>query len=259
MSESKKLNHHILAETNWKFVKDTDYQLAILPWGATEAHNYHLPYSTDNIQCSYIAEQAAKRIWREGYRPIVLPCIPFGVQSAQIKVKFNINMKPSTQFMVLKDIVESLEAQGIKRLVVLNGHGGNSFIQMARELYTQTKVMIFIINWYDSVNKNLYFEEPGDHAGEMETSVMKFVAPNLVLSLSEAGNGKAKTIKVNSIKEGWIWTQRGWLGEVTEDTGIGNPLKSDPKKGEKYISDVISKISNALKEIADLKEDDIYE
>ena len=40
----------ILSETNWGKIKDFDYKLAILPWGATEAHNLHLPYATDNIQ-----------------------------------------------------------------------------------------------------------------------------------------------------------------------------------------------------------------
>ena len=56
---------YILAETNWKNVKETDFQLAILPWGATEAHNYHLPYSTDNIQCDEITAEAARLSWEK--------------------------------------------------------------------------------------------------------------------------------------------------------------------------------------------------
>ena len=39
---------YILAETHWKTVKNTPYEVVVLPWGATEAHNYHLPYATDN-------------------------------------------------------------------------------------------------------------------------------------------------------------------------------------------------------------------
>ena len=49
---------YILAETTWKTVKATDYEVAVLPWGATEAHNYHLPYSTDVVQCDEIAAEA---------------------------------------------------------------------------------------------------------------------------------------------------------------------------------------------------------
>lgn len=251
--------HYLLSETNWKFVKGTDYQLAVLPWGATEAHNYHLPYSTDNLQCSFIAEKAANKIWKEGYRVMVLPCVPFGVQSAQLKVKFNINMRPSTQLQVLKDIVESLEKQDMNKLLIMNGHGGNNFVQMIRELYLDTKVRIFTLNWYDCVNKEMFFDEPGDHAGELETSTLMHIAPHLVSPLEKAGNGKAKKIKINSLHEGLVWTQRGWLNEVTVDTGVGDPRKATAQKGKLYLDAVIEKVSKVLKEIADVNLKDFYE
>jgi len=250
---------YLLASSRWKEIKATEFQLAILPWGATEAHNYHLPYSTDVVQCSYIAEQAAELIWREGYRPIVLPCVPFGVQCSQLGVKFNLNMRPSTQFCVLKDLVESLEHQGLRKLVLLNGHGGNHFVQMLRELYLDSRMRIFTVSWYDCVDARKFFEEPGEHGGEMETSLMMHIAPELVLPLSEAGVGGARNLKVASLRQGWAWAQRGWLGEVTQDTGIGNPAKADPKKGEAFLREVISKISVLLKEVADLDPSNQYE
>src|SRR5688572_4250959 len=70
---------YVLAETNWKAVKDTPFEVAILPWGATEPHNYHLPYSTDNYETASIAERAAEIAWNQGARVVVLPTIPFGV------------------------------------------------------------------------------------------------------------------------------------------------------------------------------------
>ncbi len=51
---------YVLADTNWKHLKDVDFELAVLPWGATEAHNYHLPYSTDVIEGTAIAEEAGR-------------------------------------------------------------------------------------------------------------------------------------------------------------------------------------------------------
>ena len=50
-----KVRPYLIAENNWKNLRSGDYELAILPWGATEAHNYHLPYATDNIQLDAIA------------------------------------------------------------------------------------------------------------------------------------------------------------------------------------------------------------
>ena len=51
---------YILAETNWEALKEVKFDLAVLPWGATEAHNYHLPYATDNIQADYMVAESAK-------------------------------------------------------------------------------------------------------------------------------------------------------------------------------------------------------
>ncbi|MDZ7290513.1 MAG: creatininase family protein, partial [candidate division KSB1 bacterium] len=98
---------YILAETTWKTVRETPYEVAILPWGATEAHNYHLPYSTDVIESDRIAAEAARLAWEAGARVIVLPTMPFGVNTGQLDIKLTINMNPSTQLAVLNDIAAS--------------------------------------------------------------------------------------------------------------------------------------------------------
>ena len=103
---------YVLAETNWKTVKETDYQVAILPWGATEAHNFHLPYATDNIQAEFVAIESARQAWEAGAKTVAMPCIPFGVNTGQMDLKFCVNMSPSTQLLVLKDIATVVESAG---------------------------------------------------------------------------------------------------------------------------------------------------
>ena len=125
---------YVLAETNWKTVREENYTVAILPWGATEAHNYHMPYGTDNILAENAALASAEIAWTQGAKVIVLPTIPFGVNTGQIDVDLCLNMNPSTQMAVLKDLVQVMEANGIRKLVIVNGHGGNNFKQMIREL-----------------------------------------------------------------------------------------------------------------------------
>ncbi len=188
---------YILTEINWKFVKEVQYELAILPWGATEAHNYHLPYGTDNIQCDYIAAAAAGKAWDLGAKVIVLPTVPFGVNTQQVDIPLTLNMNPSTQQQVLNDIISSLSLQGIRRVIIMNGHGGNDFKQMIREIKMKNpQLFIGLINWY-LVEKDWskYFTDTGDHAGEMETSIMMNIVPDLVLPLNQAGDGKAKKLK----------------------------------------------------------------
>src|SRR3954453_15459665 len=99
---------YILAETNWKAVKDPRFQVAVLPWGATEAHNYHLPYATDTIQCDHVAARAAERAWDQGARVVVLATVAFGVNPTQLDIKLCLNRNPSTQAALLRDLVTAL-------------------------------------------------------------------------------------------------------------------------------------------------------
>jgi len=249
---------YLLDQLTWKTVRDTRYEVAVLPWGATEAHNLHLPYSTDNVQTEVIAARAAERAWQQGAKVVVLPVVPFGVNTGQLDIPLCINMNPSTQALVLRDVAASLAGQGIAKLVVLNGHGGNDFRQMIREIQPQVAVFLCTVNWYSVVDLKSYFSDVGDHAGEMETSVMQHVAPELVLPLSEAGSGKAKQFKISAFREGWAWAPRKWTA-VTDDTGVGNPAKATAEKGQRYVEVVTTKLAEFLVELAKANPDKMYE
>ncbi|HEX3868489.1 MAG TPA: creatininase family protein [Gemmatimonadaceae bacterium] len=247
-----------IGESTWTTVGAISYDAAILPWGATEAHNYHLPYASDTIQAAAIAERAAERAWQTGARVAVLPAVPFGVNTTQLDITLCINMNPSTQAAVLADVVASLEAQRIHKLLILNSHGGNDFRQMIRELQPRTPVFLSTINWWSCVDVSQFVEEPGDHAGEAETSAMLHLAPRLVAPLSEAGPGHARRSRLRGVRDGWAWAPRRWT-QVTSDTGIGNPAKATAKKGEKYVEAAVERISSFLIDLAALPLDDLYE
>ncbi|MDH3648740.1 MAG: creatininase family protein [Saprospiraceae bacterium] len=256
---NKDFKPYVLAETNWKITRELSYDLAILPWGATEAHNYHLPYATDNYQVNYVAEKAAGKAWVQGAKPVLLPCVPFGVNTGQMDVTLCINMRPSTQLAVLTDIADVLSRHQIHKLVILNGHGGNSFKSMIRELSLSfPQVFVVWINWYHVVEWQSYFDDPGDHAGEMETSAMMHIRPDLVRSLDEAGDGQAKSFRLSGFREGWAISQREW-SKITEDTGVGNPTKASAEKGKKYLDATIEKLATFLKELAETPREDLYQ
>jgi creatinine amidohydrolase len=250
---------YILAENNWKDIQTRSIELAILPWGATEAHNYHLPYSADIIESDNIAAAAAEKAFNKGARIIVLPTIPFGVNTGQADIKLDMNINPSTQAAILNDIIEVLNRQNIPKLLIVNGHGGNDFKPILRELGVKfPKMFLSSCNWFNSIPKEKYFEHNGDHADEMETSLLLYLAPNLVLPLSEAGPGFEKKIKIKGIQEGWAWTERKW-SQVTDDTGIGNPVKATKEKGEKYFNAVVDKVAKLIMDIAMADPNDLYE
>lgn len=257
--KNQKPRPYVLAETNYKAVKEEKYSVAILPWGATEAHNYHLPYAADNIQAEQVAIEAARIAWNNNSKVVVFPTIPFGVNTGQFDVPLCINMNPSTQYAILKDIVYVLNKQQIHKLVIVNAHGGNNFKQIIRELSVDfPNVFICSLNWWQITTANDYFDEPGDHAGELETAMMMYLTPNLVLPIEEAGPGEAKSFKIKGLKEGWVSAQRQWTA-VSEDTGVGNPKLATKEKGEKFFKVVTEKLSLFFVELCNSNLDDMYE
>ena len=248
----------VLAESAWPAVRDAKYEVAVLPWGATEAHNTHLPYATDIIEAEGVAIAAAGIAWERGARVVVLPAVPFGVNTGQLAVPFCLNLNPSTQLAVLRDLIHALEPHGVRKLVIVNGHGGNDFKPIIRELQPQTPLFLSMLNWWTVLDASRYFEEPGDHAGALETSAVMHLAPSLVRPLSEAGAGRARRFRVAALREGWAWAQRDWP-RVTDDTGVGDPKGASAATGERFVRDAAEKIAGYFVELSAADVGALYE
>ncbi|MBL7696625.1 MAG: creatininase family protein [Chitinophagaceae bacterium] len=250
----------ILAENTWTEVKKTEYELAVLPWGATEAHNYHLPYGTDVIEADHIAAESARIAWEKGAKVIVLPTIPFGVNTGQSDIKLDINLNPTTQLAILDNVIQVLDRFNIRRFMILNSHGGNDFKVLVRELGLRyPKMFICTSNWFHSFNKSDFFDEiRGDHADEMETSLILHLAPHLVKPLNEAGDGREKKHRIKEFSEGWVWAERKW-SKISEDTGTGNPKKATKEKGERAFKAITEKMGALMVKLAQADIDDLYE
>lgn len=249
---------YVLAEATWDAVRRTSFEVAVLPWGATEAHNRHLPYSTDTVQSEAIAIAAARSACERGASVVVLPPVPYGVNTGQREVPLCINMNPSTQQALIRDVAESLQPHGVRKLVILNGHGGNDFRQIIRELAPRIGLLLVQVNWYQVIDPRGHFAVPGDHAGEMETSLMMHLAPSLVRPLEQAGPGDAHPFRIAAMREGWAWTPRHWV-EVTEDTGVGNPGAATREKGARYFDAVVERIAGFLVELSAADPGALYE
>ena len=249
---------YILAESHWSDIREREFQLAILPWGATEAHNLHLPYGTDNYETEALVYEAARMAWEDGARVIVLPTIPMGVNTGQTDIHMTMNMNPSTQQAILEDVAESLEGYGVEKLLIVNGHGGNDFRQILREVGSSyPDIFMATCNWFQSVDQSKIFENDGGHADEMETSLMLYTFPQLVKSLDQAGDGKARKFSVKSLNESWAWSERKWTS-ISKDTGVGDPRKASVEKGEKYFREVTGKLRELFVELAETGPGDLY-
>lgn len=250
---------YILAESNWKEIKQQSVELAIIPWGATEAHNYHLPYYTDVYEGDAIGKESAKKAWENGAKVMLLPTVPFGVNTGQRDIKLDLNMYPSTQMAVLNDLVEVLNRQGIYKLLILNSHGGNDFKTLLRELGAKyPKMWLVTCSWFKILDHSTYFETPGDHADEMETSLMMHLRPDLVRPLSEAGAGHERKSKIAAMREGWLWAERPW-SKISADTGVGDPKSATSEKGALFFEAVTTKLAAMYLEVCQADMTDLYE
>ena len=249
---------YLIAEANWKHVKNCRYEVAVLPWGATEAHNYHLPYATDSLQNEYISAEAGRIAWEQGAKVAILPNMPFGVQTGQLDIPFCINMTPSTQMAVLNDVIGCLAGVGVPKFVVLNGHGGNDFRQMLRELQAKhPTIFLSTVSWYQVDHGKDIFTLPGDHADERETSMMMHIHPELVLPKEDWGDGSDNLPSLKAFREKWAWAQRHW-SKATNDTGSGDPQHATAERGERYLKVLTEKLAGYFVELAALNVADLY-
>ena len=234
---------YLLAEANHRQLAESPPNVAVLPWGATEAHNRHLPYGTDVIEATAFAESAAELAHGRGARIVVLPTIPFGNDEQQLDQFCTISFTTTTALAILDDVVRSLKRQGIDRLVILNAHGGNEFKPLVRDLQSKYESLIVVANFFQMmpVVKADSFELPGDHADEMETSLLLHLCPELV-ELKQAGKGPRNPFTIPGIEQSGVWTPRPW-SKSHPDTGAGDPSKATAEKGRDYFAAVIAALA----------------
>lgn len=248
---------YILHESTYLDLQKYRPNVAVLPWGATEAHNRHLPHGTDVIEATALAERAAQLSHEAGARVIVLPTIPFGNNEQQLDQMATISFRTSTALAVLTDVARSLSMQGIDRLVVLNGHGGNEFKPLIRDVQKQFGMLIVLINFFQIRSEILanIFTEPGDHAGEMETSLILHLRPDWV-NMDEAGTGSRNPFAIEGLGQGGVWTPRPWSA-THADTGAGNPAQASAEKGHRYFDVISTEISRVLFSLSKAKKGDL--
>lgn len=249
-----------LSVSAYGIARKLDYAMAILPWGATEPHNLHLPYMTDAILAHDVAVDAAQlALDSYGVRAMVLPPVAMGAQNpGQRDLAFCIHYRQQTQAAILSDIVASLHHQGLRKLLIVNGHGGNSFKGFIRDLAVDYPDMLLLSSeWFAVLPPRDFFDDPGDHADELETSVMMHYHPELV-NLDEAGPGVAHPFAIEGLRTKTAWLPRHW-NNVTSDTGIGDPRRATAEKGARFAAAVAERYALLLRDIAAVKAvDDLY-
>jgi creatinine amidohydrolase len=213
--------------------------LAIIPVGSLEQHGEHLPVSTDSIIVDYIARRTAEQL-----RSFVLPVIPYGV-SYEHKPMFNVSLSNSTLSSVMCDICSSLSENGIKTIIILNGHHGNTgalqYIGQILDGKISTSSTVYAINYWHLLQSDF------DHAGYVETSLVLAISPELVKMKKAKPN--SKSLLKSKVAYSSITTSPGALPRITGNGVWGDPRNATARKGKQFLHEIIKKLIQTILEL----------
>lgn len=224
-------------------VQNQGIKAAILPLGSTEQHGDHLPFSTDTLIVEHIS-----RVISEREKMFVLPAIYYGV-SYEHDPMFNASIEYNTLVDFISCICTSISKKGIKKVFLINGHHGNIGLlqyvgQNIQSKYGLESNFFYFINYWQMIDRKF------DHAGEVETSLMMAIYPDLV-DFNAAKQGfdiQDKTKDENLFRHGINMSinNPGGFVKFTKHGVWGNPLKSSPEEGQRLLSQIIDKITGLV-------------
>ncbi len=222
---------HLLSEETTTTAADrfASSEVALLPTGSVEQHGPALPLGTDWLTAEAIARAAA------GEDEVVLPTVPVGVSAHHRQFDGTLWAEPETFEDYVGEIVASVASHGIRKVVLVNGHGGNvdALRRAARRLRGNRSAFAVPWNWWDSLDglEAELFEGPTGHAGGMETSMMMRVASELVreaaLEEAQAGASDGWGKRVHGAEIGFDTL------DFSESGAVGRPTEATAEKGRR--------------------------
>lgn len=213
---------------------------AIIPVGSLEQHGAHLPVSTDSLIAEYIAKLLSEKVGA-----FVLPVISYGV-SFEHKPMFNVSLRNSTLSTMLCDTCISLAENRIREIIILNGHHGNTgalqYIPQEIQSKIPSYVNIHILHYWQMMTPEF------DHAGEVETSLVLAIAPELVhmdRAMPNSNDLSKSRAAYNSLTNA-----PGSFPKITGNGVWGDPMKATASKGDKLIKEIIANLTKTIYELS---------
>ncbi|WP_372944727.1 creatininase family protein [Muriicola sp.] len=234
---------------------------AILPCGAIEQHGPHLPVDIDFFDAKYMAAKVAEAC--EDPKPLVLPPIPFGVSYHHEDFKGTLSVTNDALSRFVYDLGMSLAKNGIKKIVILNGHGDNApTLHYAAQMINRDAKIFVCVDTGETSDVALYnlVETPNDiHAGELETSTTLAIRPEVV-QMDKAVNQTlqfgSKYLDFDS-EHGVNWYVR--TNKISESGVMGDATKATAEKGKKMWELMIHHMVSFVESIKNSSLDDLYQ
>lgn len=240
----------LLHEMSWPEAKKyfSENDMAILPVGSTEQHGPHNPLGTDHLIAKAIAEEVAKRT-----DVTCLPVIPFGVSSHHRHFHGTVYVRPQTLKEYVCDVCLSLKAYGVKKILIINGHGGNisALTEAARELREKENLFVIVFQWWLLSGKllpEIFSQEERGHAGAEETSLNLFLHPQLVNMEKAVDETPMRPFpRLEGLNIPWNTV------DYTKSGVFGKSSTANMEKGKEIFEAVVKELVKVAKELKELK------
>jgi len=252
------LGHLTWPEAQKRFRK---VDVALLPVGSIEQHGPHLPLDTDAFDARYLAHEVAKAC--KDPKPIVLPLIPYGVSYHHEDFSGTVSVNPESLTHLVYDIGMSLARHGITKLVIVNGHGGNSpALHFAAQMINRDAHIFTCVDTGETSDPDIdaMAETPNDvHAGEIETSTTLAVRPELVRL-----DAVKKFVPRFSSRYLDFTSKRsvGWYAHTARlsPTGVlGDPTKATAEKGRRMWEIMTKNLVEFVEDLKRMTLDELYQ
>jgi len=246
---------HELVKMTWPEARELfdERLVAILPIGATEPHGPHLPLDTDVTIARAQALAASAKLDALGVRSIVLPALPFGLTLFTDGFEGRVSLRPGTLWAILEDVVESLEDQGVKRVVFANAHLEPAHIKVLRGVamdYPEiTKIRAQVVfpdntrrRWAGTLGEE--FKSGDCHAGQYETSIVMASDPGAVREKKRESLRPHAIHLIEKMQSGAKTFLEAGAGEAY----CGDPAAASAEEGQERIGSLADMVVECVRE-----------
>jgi creatinine amidohydrolase len=240
-----KKNPHEIQHLSADDYRQEPFEKVILPLGSLESHGPHLPFGTDALTAWLLALDIAARLPKTA----VLPPLNYGVSEHYRDFAFTVSVRFETEIQFLRDILESVYREGIRKVFIMNGHDGNiAPIEVASRSAKVDHPDFKIVSldaWWNTIGdllpKDFFAVWNGlGHGGEGETSICLELFPELC-DASKAAGVVPKLPKYLEVK--WLFK------ELTNTGASGDPTKGTREKGKKMREVLVEAMVKAISEL----------
>jgi len=252
----------ILMEMTIEEVEAFQAEVVVLGIGSVEPHGPHLPYGTDYYQCKGTVRRAVELANRRGARALMYPVLPIG-NNVNVKARpFTCRISVQTLMQTVLDILQAVAEDGVRKIVIYNGHGGNTdCLHATLRAFTDTQpanggVFVCLAGDPPEVGRPPLVDKPSPHGGESETSRMLHLRGDLVRS-DKIGVMPFGKLAVEALSGGGHFFVRPWHRQCP-DSGVGDATGASAEKGEKIIEAEARHLAELLVQLSQAKWTDAF-